>query len=302
MDEEARAHRKRELEERRRKLEALKAQNATRSKENAERLRREKTSKEEAERKLIQTIIKEVPIHNNENVPVEAPAKVESVSAPRLLEMQAGLAEVSIQAIPRDTYSQSTQTETETEDEVGELPDVLSALKSPKSPYKEDGVSPSRSGISPRSSMSSLRSRMLSPVSPLHETPTKNSIMKECADDEQYDYSQHDHQMKLTEPEIQELLSSDELISFVTKKSTILERALGEALIFDPTQEFVSLHPGSSTSSSSSSASDTKDNDKNKEASSSSQRKDKSFDKSSSNSLMKLTTVLDGSSHWGKYA
>lgn len=279
MDEEARAHRKRELEERRKRLESLKAQNAIRSKENAERLRREKANKDEADRKLIQNIIKEVPIHNENIQNVDVPVKDDSKSClPTpvclVLEMQAGLAEVSIQATPKESYTQSTQTETSEDDGIESMDSLISSKSPMVSPTSsKDGMaSPSRNGggISPRSRTTPLSRESINQGKSCltYEEPSEVSE-------------------KLSETEVVELLNSEDLISFVSAKSSILERALGEALIFDPTQDFIrdSISDGVQAAGVQSDEP-------------SIELKKSSFDHTKSH--IKVTAVLDGASHHGK--
>lgn len=131
--------------------------------------------------------------------------------------------------------------------------------------------------------MSSSRTiKLQSPVSPSNQSPKHHLTYEQ------------EEQSKLSEVQVQELLKSEDLISFISSKSSILERALGEALIFDPTHEFITGSASQTTASNSIKASVGEVSESNASASDKS-----SFDNKALKSLIKVTTVLDGTLHYG---
>eukprot|EP00613_Pedinella_sp_CCMP2098_P017568 CAMPEP_0171753550 /NCGR_PEP_ID=MMETSP0991-20121206/43285_1 /TAXON_ID=483369 /ORGANISM="non described non described, Strain CCMP2098" /LENGTH=274 /DNA_ID=CAMNT_0012355159 /DNA_START=1 /DNA_END=822 /DNA_ORIENTATION=+ len=269
----------------------MRSRRATRSKDKEAQLRRDKENKEEADRKLVQEIIKQAPtlpppppsvaanaavgegvVGSNEKAQRDAYAADSSgdsvYTSPRrvTLGVQVGLAEVHVVPLPKETYSQACQT-----DPWLPLPGSEASTSDPLSPAtpnrsSSSGISP-RTGVGTPDQQQQQRSRRVdfatAASSPSGQGGGGGGLGTDLGADgmESLDGGGHKEgsglsggvvrltprKPKLSADSLAAIEASGGFVQFVESKAKVLERALGEAVLFDATADFYSAAPLATT-------------------------------------------------------
>jgi WD40 repeat protein len=250
MEQEAKERKKRELEERRARLEKMRAARVAKSKEQEEKLRAKKADKEMADNRFVQDILNRQPSPTRAPAPaaaeetVSSAAAVEPSSLPPLLAAAAAAAAASklpqmppakvpteVLAPPPPppvlSYAQSTQTEP------GEL----------DSDNDDDAVAAGAVDANADAKAESDAEALQQNSSADVDVSGGNKRGSAAAVDEDWGGGDGSEPTvaALSEATRREIMESSTFRAFVAGKARVVERALGEALLFDCTDDYLGI-------------------------------------------------------------